>query len=434
MTRAPLGDRPRTGAPARDDEPTTRPPRRRRQRHGRRPRRRGDPRPRRRRAVRDHRCSATSRTATTTGSCSSNVLAGRGRATTTSSSTRSTGTSTTASRCTPASGSTRIDRLAKVVLRDDGATHAVRQADHRHRQPRRSSRRWRACGADRHDAAAGRLRLPHARRHPRDDRVRHATGPPDARSSSAAACSGWRRPAGCRHHGLDVHVVHAARHLMNAAARRRTAARSCARARGQLGIARASSAAEDHRDPAARTRVTGVQARRRHRRSTATSSSSPPASGRTPSSPWSAGSTVERGIVVDDQMRSVDDDDIYVVGECAQHRGEVYGLVAPLWEQAVGARRPRHRRRTRRPRTTARGSRRSSRWPGSTSRRWGSRSPSATTTSTSSSPSRSAASTRASIIRDDRLVGATLVGDARKVAFLTRPSTAGCRCPRSGSS
>ncbi len=48
-----------------------------------------------------------------------------------------------------------------------------------------------------------------------------------------------------------------------------------------------------------------------------------------------SGLTVERGIVVDDQMRSVDSDDIYVVGECAQHRGEVYGLVAPLWEQAA---------------------------------------------------------------------------------------------------
>ncbi|HWR48265.1 MAG TPA: nitrite reductase large subunit NirB [Pseudonocardiaceae bacterium] len=47
-----------------------------------------------------------------------------------------------------------------------------------------------------------------------------------------------------------------------------------------------------------------------------------------------SGLTVERAIVVDDQMRSVDDPDIYVVGECAQHRGEVYGLVAPLWEQA----------------------------------------------------------------------------------------------------
>jgi nitrite reductase (NADH) large subunit len=46
------------------------------------------------------------------------------------------------------------------------------------------------------------------------------------------------------------------------------------------------------------------------------------------------GLTVERALVVDDQMRSVDDRNIYVVGECAQHRGQVYGLVAPLWEQA----------------------------------------------------------------------------------------------------
>ncbi len=49
----------------------------------------------------------------------------------------------------------------------------------------------------------------------------------------------------------------------------------------------------------------------------------------------SAGMIVERAIVVDDTMRAVDERDIYVVGECAQHRGQVYGLVAPLWEQAV---------------------------------------------------------------------------------------------------
>ncbi|MBV8401238.1 MAG: NAD(P)/FAD-dependent oxidoreductase, partial [Acetobacteraceae bacterium] len=47
-----------------------------------------------------------------------------------------------------------------------------------------------------------------------------------------------------------------------------------------------------------------------------------------------AGLTVERAIVTDNHMRSVDDRNIYVVGECAQHRGRVYGLVAPLWEQA----------------------------------------------------------------------------------------------------
>ena len=46
-----------------------------------------------------------------------------------------------------------------------------------------------------------------------------------------------------------------------------------------------------------------------------------------------AGLTVERAIVVDNHMRSVDDMNVYVVGECAQHRGMVYGLVAPLWDQ-----------------------------------------------------------------------------------------------------
>jgi nitrite reductase (NADH) large subunit len=46
-----------------------------------------------------------------------------------------------------------------------------------------------------------------------------------------------------------------------------------------------------------------------------------------------AGLKVERAIVVDDQMRSVDDEDIYAVGECAQHRGRVYGLLGPVWEQ-----------------------------------------------------------------------------------------------------
>jgi nitrite reductase (NADH) large subunit len=49
----------------------------------------------------------------------------------------------------------------------------------------------------------------------------------------------------------------------------------------------------------------------------------------------SAGLVIERGIVVDDAMHALDEPDIYVVGECAQHRGMIYGLVAPLWEQAV---------------------------------------------------------------------------------------------------
>lgn len=47
-----------------------------------------------------------------------------------------------------------------------------------------------------------------------------------------------------------------------------------------------------------------------------------------------AGLSVERGIVVDNQLRSPDDPRIYAIGECVQHRGQVYGLVAPIWEQA----------------------------------------------------------------------------------------------------
>lgn len=41
----------------------------------------------------------------------------------------------------------------------------------------------------------------------------------------------------------------------------------------------------------------------------------------------------ERGVVVDDALAS-SDPAIFAVGECAQHRGQCYGLVAPLFEQA----------------------------------------------------------------------------------------------------
>ena len=42
----------------------------------------------------------------------------------------------------------------------------------------------------------------------------------------------------------------------------------------------------------------------------------------------------ERGIVVSDTLQTVTDPRIYAVGECANHRGIAYGLVAPLFEQA----------------------------------------------------------------------------------------------------
>lgn len=47
----------------------------------------------------------------------------------------------------------------------------------------------------------------------------------------------------------------------------------------------------------------------------------------------SAGIHCERGVVVDDTMQSYDPS-IYAVGECVQHRGDTFGLVAPLFEQS----------------------------------------------------------------------------------------------------
>ena len=46
-----------------------------------------------------------------------------------------------------------------------------------------------------------------------------------------------------------------------------------------------------------------------------------------------AGLRCERGILVDDTMLTYDPS-IYAVGECVQHRNRTFGLVAPLWDQA----------------------------------------------------------------------------------------------------
>lgn len=46
-----------------------------------------------------------------------------------------------------------------------------------------------------------------------------------------------------------------------------------------------------------------------------------------------AGLPCDRGILVDDTLQT-NDPAIYAVGECVQHRGKTFGLVAPLFEQA----------------------------------------------------------------------------------------------------
>jgi nitrite reductase (NADH) large subunit len=47
-----------------------------------------------------------------------------------------------------------------------------------------------------------------------------------------------------------------------------------------------------------------------------------------------AGLTVERAIVVGDDLACVNDSSVFAIGECAQHRGQVYGLAGPCREQA----------------------------------------------------------------------------------------------------
>lgn len=46
-----------------------------------------------------------------------------------------------------------------------------------------------------------------------------------------------------------------------------------------------------------------------------------------------SGLSVGKGIKVNDRMQT-SDEDIYAIGECAEHRGKIYGLVAPGLEQA----------------------------------------------------------------------------------------------------
>lgn len=132
-----------------------------------------------------------------------------------------------------------------------------------------------------------------------------------------------------------------------------------------------------------------------------------------------AGLTVERAIVVDDTMRSVDDPHVWAVGECVQHRGETYGLVAPLWEQATvladvltGAD----------PSAEYHGSRTTTKLKvaGVDVAAMGLSAPELDTDElvVFSEPRRGVYLN--AVLRGDRLVGATLLGDVRKTSFLTQ--------------
>jgi nitrite reductase (NADH) large subunit len=141
-----------------------------------------------------------------------------------------------------------------------------------------------------------------------------------------------------------------------------------------------------------------------------------------------AGLTVERAIVVDDHMRSIDDDDIYAVGECVQHRGQVYGLVAPLWEQATvlaehitGAN----------PRAAYHGSRMATKLKvaGVDVAAMGLKSPEHDDDEFVQYSEPKHGVYKTVVVRDGKLVGATLVGDVSKVAFLMQAFDRGLPLP-----
>jgi nitrite reductase (NADH) large subunit len=141
-----------------------------------------------------------------------------------------------------------------------------------------------------------------------------------------------------------------------------------------------------------------------------------------------SGLAVERGVVVDDQMRCVDDPDVYAVGECAQHRGEVYGVVAPLWEQArVLADHVTQAD----PHAAYHGSRTATKLKvaGVDVASMGLSAPERDDDEhvVFSEPRRGVH--KSVVIRDDRVVGATLVGDVSKVAFLTQAFDRGLPLP-----
>ncbi|WP_116453513.1 nitrite reductase large subunit NirB [Blastococcus litoris] len=140
-----------------------------------------------------------------------------------------------------------------------------------------------------------------------------------------------------------------------------------------------------------------------------------------------SGLEVERAIVVDDQLRT-DDPDVYAIGECAQHRGEVYGLVAPAWEHAkvladvlTGTD----------PDAEYHGSRTATKLKvaGVDVAVMGISTPERDDDEflVISEPRRGVH--LSVVIRDDTLVGATLLGDTRKVAFLTQAFDRGAPLP-----
>jgi nitrite reductase (NADH) large subunit len=235
---------------------------------------------------------------------------------------------------------------------------------------------------------------------------------------------GLEAARGLQSHGLSVDVVHSGRWLMNAQLGR-DGGEVLRRSMVSLGI----GIATNNRTTAVwgPDKVRGVRLRDD---TTIDCDLIVVAAGIRPNSEvaLTSGFTVERAIVVDDHLRTVDDDDVYAVGECVQHRGEVYGLVAPLWEQATvladvitG----------RNPDAVYLGSRTATKLKvaGVEVAAMGLTEPERDTDEhiVFSEPRKGVF--KSVVIRDDKIVGATLLGDSRKVAFLQQAFDRGLPLP-----
>lgn len=318
---------------------------------------------------------------------------------------------------------TRIDRFAKVVFADDGSVTPYDELI-----IATGSRSFLPPMENLYTAEGGLLPGVFAFRTLDDTRamVAHA-----ARADSARAIVigggllGLEAARGLQRFGLEVGVVHAAPHLMSAQVgpqagqiiRRKIEAlglrvHTSARTTGLIGTDRVEGLrlADDTRlDCDLVVVAAGIRAN--------------------VDVAQTSGFTVERAIVVDDDMRTVDDPNVWAVGECVQHRGEVYGLVAPLWEQAVVLA---DQITGRDPSAAYRGSRPSTKLKvaGVDVAAMGLQGPERDDDEhvVFTEPTRGVF--KSVVVRDDKVVGATLVGDTSKAAFLMQAFDRGLPLPQ----
>ncbi len=130
-----------------------------------------------------------------------------------------------------------------------------------------------------------------------------------------------------------------------------------------------------------------------------------------------AGLEVNRGIVVGDDLGCVNAPGVYAVGECAEHRGRVYGLVAPVWEQTAHLA---DRLSGRNPAAVYSGSRVSTKLKvvGVDVAVMGEKEPTGEDDEVVSYSERSRGIYKKLILRNDRLVGAIVIGDGAIVPSL----------------